>query len=566
MQHDNVPIIKNILKSGIHIIKQLPNDDNILQGLKDMFVFTTSYRTVLAKAFSRLLDSPELLLKGFFDSLAHDANTPSQDRHFRSSAWQKAPFKHIKDSYENVTHALLQTIQTTPRLTSFDRKQCLLFIKIFFEFIAPYNHLLFHPDLLKLTQEKKGANLLKGFSHFLSDLETWQGYFAITRSPFDAFSPGVNIALTEGHIIDKNPLYELICYPAKSQDNQGTPLLLATSWINKYYILDLKKRNSFILWLTEQGFHVYTLSWNMPNKSFRDYGFEHYVEHGILHAIETLYALYQTPLPVAGYCLGGTLLATAVAYLTKTAPEKIHSLSLFASMIDFLHAGQMKYLLGEAQIQAFEKSMQKSGLWHARKMAGAFCLADVENVYWPFYQRNYVQGEKPIAHELIYWAQDYTHIPEKLFIYYMRDLYKENNLSKPNTLKIHHQPINFRDIDCPIFCLGLEDDNLTLKKAAFNTAKLFKHSDFILSEGTHVSGMLCTAKQTKLGFYSHGDLTQHELEDWQTSAHYEKKSWWLHWHHWITQQNLGKVAIPHTQANLYPAPGEYVLKMFWEAE
>ena len=193
-------------------------------------------------------------------------------------------------------------------------------------------------------------------------------------------------------------------------------------------------------------------------------------------------------------------------------------------------------------------------------MAAAFCLSDAENTYWPFYTRNYIQGEPAIAHELIYWAQDYTHSPEKLFSYYMRALYRDNVLTQPNKLQIHQQPINFKAIHAPIYCLGIQDDNLTPEKAAFASAKCFNNPVFILSEGTHVSGMLSTAKQTKLGFYQQEILANNTLETWKNTATYQKRSWWLHWLNWLNKQN--PVALPSQQISLYPAPGEYILKKF----
>jgi len=559
-------LIQQILKSTKNIIKQLPTDGSILNGMQDMLILASSYRHVFKKSFVKSLDSPELSLKFFLDCFkTTQQNTLS--RKFKSKKWQHPPFCYYKNTYENFNSNLLSYINQLSGISSFDRKQLQLFIHVFFECIAPYNHLIFHPELLALTKKQKGKNLLQGFANFLSDLDTWQGYFAITRSPLDSFKPGQNIALTPGHVINKTPLYELIVYPAQHDKQIGTPLLLVTSWINKYYILDLKKRNSFINWLTTNGFHVYIISWNMPDENFCAYGFNDYVEKGVLEVIETLYSLYKTPLHVAGYCLGGTLLASAVAYLAKKHSQKIKTLSLFASMLDFEHAGQMKYLLGEAQINAFENSMKNACLWHGRKMAAAFCLADSDNVYWPFYRRNYIQGETPIAHELIYWAQDYTHSPQQLFTDYMRILYQENALIIPGKILIHGKSINFNQINQAVYCVAIKEDNLTPAQAAFKTAKLFPNCRFILSDGTHVSGMLNTPQQKKLGFYTQqtkNNIQQLSLSEWQSIADYQKGSWWLDWLSWMKHQSLKAVSLPSNQNYLYPAPGEYVLKSFIE--
>ena len=519
--------VQSIIKNTQIILNQIKNhDDNFLLGLKDMFIITTSYRGLLKKAFSHLLDSPELIFKSLLTGL-EKRDTSHHNRQFRHKTWQTKPFYYYKKSFEHLNENLVNLIIALPHLSTFERQQALFFTRVFLEFIAPYNHLIFHPQLLALTKEKKGENLLQGLANFLSDVTIWQGYFAISRSPIKAFTPGIDVACSTGTVIQKTNLYELLCFPAQTTNKQGTPLLLVTSWINKYYILDLKKRNSFIHWLTEQGFHVYTISWNMPDKSFKDYDFSYYVEHGVLNAFEQIYQYYQHPLHLAGYCLGGTLLAAAVAYLEKVVPNKVKSLSLFASMIDFNQAGTMKYLLGDAQIAAFEQSMQTANYWHGRKMAAAFCLSDAENTYWPFYTRNYLQGESSISHELIYWAQDYTHSPQALFSYYMRGLYRDNLLVKKNAVIIHQQPVTISTISCPVYCLGLQEDNLTPAPAAFDTAKLFTNCQFILNDGTHVSGMLSTIKQTKLGYY-HSELSNiPTLKEWKARAQYKKGSWWL---------------------------------------
>lgn len=549
-------IIKQIVTNTKLIIQQISQqDENTLVGIKDMAVVTASYRGVLSKVIGKMLDSPELIFKSILDGLKAQHN-PQQRfaRHFKSKKWQEAPFCYYRKHFENTYQQTAMSIEALPSLTLFEKQQALLFIRIFFEFIAPYNHICFHPELLSLTKKEKGKNLLRGLANFLQDLTLWHGYFNITSCPRDKYIVGKNIAYTPGNIIYQNELMELISYTPQTPDHKGVPLLLITSWINKYYIIDLKQQNSLVDWLAKLGFHVYTLSWNKPDKSFKDINFNDYVEKGVLTAITEITQYYPTKtLHLAGYCLGGTLAATAAAKLATTSPDTVLSLSLFASMIDFTNAGEMKKLLGDEQITAFENSMKGFGIWNGRKMAAAFNLMDPDCNLWLFYQRCYLQGDAPRANEIIHWGQDYTHTPEALFKFYMRGLYRDNVLP---------QTFNYSAINCPVYCLGLQLDDLTPKQAAFDTSKLFNNCHFVLGDSGHLVGLLSTPKQKRLGYYTAGNMSQNKIEAWQETASYTKGSWWLDWYEWV--KPLMNTPVDYTinpKDILCPTPGTYVTKM-----
>lgn len=555
-------IIQSIIAEIKKLISQTKHEDeHVLVGLKDMLKLTLSFSGVFKKVFTQFLDSPELGVKLCLDTLSPKPyHAPSDNKCFKNKAWQAPPFSYFKEHYEKLQASLTTQLAQLPELTAFDKGQARLWMTIFFEFIAPYHHVITSPELLSLTAEKKGVNLLQGFENFLTDLSRWHGYFVVTRAPIGKYVPGENIATTPGIIIYQNQLIELISYTPAASTTKGKPLLLVTSWINKYYILDIKKRYSFIHWLTQQGFHVYTISWNMPDASFRTYDFEHYLKHGVLSAIDEIVKHYPTPqLQVVGYCLGGTLLATVVAYLAQINPGLIQSLTLLASMIDFSAGGDMKFLLGDAQIQAFEQSMQQSGLWNGRKMASAFNLIDGIHYYWPFYRRAYLQGEPPVSQELVAWLQDYTHTPEALFNFYMKILYRDNQLVK--SFVLNDTVIDFSKVTCPVFCLGLQDDHLTPKQAAYDNIVLFPHAHFILGDEGHVIGTLSTPNQKRLGFYKDGDRSESLVTAWEKTATYCEGSWWLHWLDWMNAQKGTLQDYPFTQFSGYPeAPGEYVHK------
>jgi len=557
-------ILKSIASSVKKLLQQIKNqDEHLLVGLKDMFVVTSSYRFALRKVASSLFDSPEMIFKSVIDIFSGQ-HTPQArySRHFKSPKWQESPFCYYRQYFENAYQQVTDNIEALNDVSTFDKQQALLFMRLFFEYIAPYNHICFHPELLSLTQKERGKNLLRGLDNVLRDLTLWHGYYNITSCPRDKYIPGENIAYTPGHIIYQNHLMELISYTPQTTDQKGVPILLVTSWINKYYILDLKQTNSLADWLAKQGFHVYIISWNMPDKSFADVTFADYVEQGVLCAIDNITSYYQHPaLHLAGYCLGGTLAASAAAYLAKTKPDTVLSLSLFASMIDFANAGEMKKLLGDEQIQAFENSMKGFGIWNGRKMAAAFNLMDPECNLWLFYQRCYLQGDAPRANEIIHWGQDYTHTPETLFKFYMRSLYRDNILISPGKFTVHQTAIDYRDITCPVYCLGLQSDDLTPKQAAFDTSRLFTNCRFVLGDGGHLVGILSTPKQKLLGYYVEGDCNVTAIDGWQQRAKYHKGSWWLDWLHWVSPLSGSQAPYPIAETHtLFKAPGGYVQK------
>lgn len=555
-------LIQDIIQYGSELIRQtLQDDQHVINGIKDMVVLTSSYYKIAGKILRGFADSPESLFKLMLDTLSGKGTVPALEPLFKSALWQTAPYMHYKQYYENFHQALTLSIVQMDFANDFTKQQAIFITRVFLEFITPKNFILFNPELLALTKKQKGFNLLRGLRNLIKDLTLWHGYFNVTRCPYDKFIPGDNIATTPGDVIYQNDLIELLAYHPQTEKVTGQPLLIVTSWINKYYILDLRKQNSLIKWLTEQGLQVFTLSWRMPDKTLQHYDFADYVEQGVLTAINQIAQYYPgQPLHLFGYCLGGTLTACAAAYLAKTNPQQIQSLSLIASMIDFTHSGEMRKLLGDEQIQAFENSMRGFGIWDGRKMAAAFNLINTEHYYWPFQQRHYWQGEAPIAHELVHWLQDYTHTPEKLFRFYMRALYRDNLLVKPNAFSLKGIGIDFSAVHCPVYCLGLLDDHLTPAPAAFANTQLFPQARFLLGEGGHVAGTLSTPTQKKLGYFVN-EQKHADLATWQSHAQYQSGSWWLDWLQWFTQQHSSLQQPNQPFSVLRTAPGSYVRAM-----
>lgn len=563
-ENDNFSIhLKTALKNMGRVGKALLKEKSIvLQGTKDLCLLTASFLPLFKKVCTSILQSPGELFKRE-DLLSPPVSPTEPNSEFMNPAWERQPFKLYRHLYLQLRNKLFFIIKHLPGLSNFEKKQIAFFFHFFFECIAPYHHVMADPLLLAQTKKTKGMNLLRGFSSLLEDYLTWQGYLIVSRVPADKYQIGKDIATTPGQIVFKNNLIELISYMPSSATSLGQPLLLVTSWINKYYILDIKKYYSFVQWLVQQGFHVYMISWRMPDMRCRDYGFDTYIEEGIFAAVHCLQSHYlHTKLHLAGYCMGGTLLATAVAALPELAQSRIASLSLFASLLDFTEAGDMRYLLGESQIAAFEKSMKKSGYWDAKKMATAFNLLYSEQYFWPFFRRQYLQGEDPKAQYLLAWLEDYTHTPEKLFQFYMKQLYRDNDLAKGRYI-FSGKNILFSKLAMPVFVLGLQTDPLSPKEAVFESAKLFQNVEFVLGDEGHIVGMLSLPKQKKMGYLRGGMLEAASLSDWQRNATYQAGSWWHYWQAFLEKQSgaeNNKATYPfQEQADYPPAPGEYVL-------
>lgn len=545
-------------------------------GIFDLHWLCSSYHTTLCDSFDFLWRDSTYCLENYHNfvsdcfALFNDSENFSlpfnkDERRFRHKLWQENYYFYLIKQYY-----LLVSKYVTAIFDSFDYpdplkgNQVKFYMQLWLETISPSNFFWTNPEVMQLSHETNGLSVIKGIRNYLSDLNTWHGYLQISKSQKSSFVIGKDIACTKGDIIFQNEIMQLIHYQTTATTVHQHPILIVTSWINKYYILDLQPHNSLAHWLIEQGFDVFIISWRNPDETCDDRNFADYVLQGPVAALEIIRDIHhQAKINVIGFCLGGTLLSSAIAYLHARDQHWVKSLTLLASLLDFSEPGQFKNFTGDEQFKFFKDSNGNKTYWSGKKLATAFNLLRSNEFIWPFFIRNYLQGEDPINHPLLFWFQDFTNSPMSLYLFYMKELLRKNLLPQ-NKIKIGNQILDLNSVTVPCYYLGLTDDHVSPWLSTFHSAKLLSGEvHFVLADAGHVAGIVNSPKQNKYCYWSGEIKQQHNPEEWQTLVERQAGSWWHDWLNW-SKPHQGD-AININTLKKYPsfetAPGTYALKM-----
>jgi polyhydroxyalkanoate synthase len=374
---------------------------------------------------------------------------------------------------------------------------------------------------------------------------------------------GQNLAMTQGKVILQNDLMQLIQYQALTDKVHATPILIIPAWINKYYILDLQKTNSFVRWLVEKGYTVFMVSWVNPDISHNKKQFEDYMKEGALAAIAKVTEVTkEQQINLIGYCLGGTLLAATAAYLKAKQPKSspIKTATFLTSLIDFCDVGDIGVFIDEVQISMLEKRMSEKGYLDGYEMAHTFSMIRANDMIWSFYINNYLLGKDPFPFDILYWNADSTRLPAKMHSFYLRNMYKDNLLVKPNKMKINGTGIDLGIIDLPVYILSTQDDHIAPWKSTYKATQIYKgKTRFVLSGSGHVAGVINHPDRNKY-FYLINDEIPSSPEAWLNKAKEKQGSWWNDWDKWASSQSGQKVAARKISLALEDAPGSYVKK------
>ncbi|HND98641.1 alpha/beta fold hydrolase, partial [Plasticicumulans sp.] len=338
------------------------------------------------------------------------------DKRFKHEDWEhNALFDFIKQSYLLTSQWVQSTVAGVEGIDERTKKKLEFYTKQFVDALAPTNFAATNPEVIRTTLETGGENLLKGLTNLLEDLERGKGSLSIRMTDLTAFQPGVNIAATPGKVVFQNELMQLLQYSPSTESVYRKPLLIVPPWINKFYILDLREKNSFIKWWVDQGFTVFVISWVNPDASLSEMNFEDYVRLGTVAALDAIEReTGEHEVNAAGYCLGGTLLATTLAYLAAIGDQRIRSATFFTTMLDFSQPGELEVFIDEEQISMLEKRMERDGFLDGSQMAGTFSMLRANDLIWSFFINNYLLGKEPFPFDLLYWNSDSTRMPAKM--------------------------------------------------------------------------------------------------------------------------------------------------------
>ena len=486
------------------------------------------------------------------------------DRRFKDAAWEENNvFDFIKQSYLLTARWMQNTVREVEGLDEQTAKKVDFYTGQFVNAMAPSNFVVTNPEVLRETLDSKGENLVKGLQNLLDDLESGQGRLKIKMSDADAFDVGENIATSAGKVVYQNELMQLLQFDPSTDEVYKRPLLIIPPWINKYYILDLREKNSFIRWATQQGHTVFCVSWVNPDEKLAEKTFEDYMFSGILAALDAIeQATGEKKINAIGYCLGGTLLASTLAWMTAKKDDRIAAATYFVALTDFTEPGELGVFIDEAQLATLEQRMEERGYLEGSEMATTFNMLRANDLIWSFVVNNYLMGKDPFPFDLLYWNSDSTRMPAAMHGFYLRRMYVENKLVEPGGITLGGVPIDLRKIKTPSFLLSTREDHIAPWMSTYAATGLYSGPvTFTLAASGHIAGVVNAPAAEKYSYWTNPECPD-SPEDWLAGATEHKGSWWPEWNKWITKRSKAKVpARKPGDGKLKPiedAPGSYV--------
>jgi polyhydroxyalkanoate synthase len=429
--------------------------------------------------------------------------------------------------------------------------------------LSPGNFAMSNPEVLKATVESKGANLVKGMNNLVSDLVKGKGKLKISMVDESRFEVGENIATAPGKVVYENEMMQLIQYSPTTDKVYRRPLVIFPPWINKFYILDLGPKNSFIQWAVSKGYTVFIVSWVNPDARLSQKTFEDYLNEGIFTALEAIEAATgQKDVNAIGYCIGGTLLACALSQMAVTGDKRIQSATYFTTQVDFSEAGDLLVFVDEKQLDSLNKRMEKAGYLDASDMAMTFNMLRSNDLIWSFVINNYLLGRSPAAFDLLYWNNDSTRMPIAMHSYYLREMYLKNKLVEPGGITLNGIPVDLSKIEIPIFLQSSKEDHIAPYPSVYKATRLYSGPvTFMLAGSGHIAGVVNSPQMNKYYYYSNTEVTA-DVDEWIETAQHHEGSWWPYWHQWLYRKSGPKVParIPGDGALdvIEDAPGRYV--------
>ncbi|MDH5921998.1 class I poly(R)-hydroxyalkanoic acid synthase [Vibrio splendidus] len=488
------------------------------------------------------------------------------DKRFIDDAWKNDPFySFIKQSYLLFSKSYIDTINSIEGIDEKTKERVAFFSRQAINAMSPSNFIATNPELMKLTLERNGENLLDGLEQLQADVEASADILKIRMTNNNAFRLGVDVANTEGDVVFQNELFELIQYHPKTPQVNATPLLIVPPFINKYYILDLREKNSMVRWLLEQGHSVFMMSWRNPGEAQKDQEFGDYVTEGVVKAVTAIEDITgKEQINAAGYCIGGTVLASTVAYYAaKRMKKRIKTASFFTTLLDFSQPGEVGAYINETIIDAIEKQNNAKGYMDGRSLSVTFSLLRENSLYWNYYIDNYLKGSSPMEFDLLYWNSDSTNVAAKCHNFLLRELYLENKLVQDKGVKVGGVWIDLNKIKIPSYFISAKEDHIALWQGTYRGAlNTGGNKTFVLGESGHIAGIVNHPEKKKYGYWLNDNLDD-SADEWLNNASHNEGSWWTHWDQWLQGFEADEKIEPFNQGSeLHPvigkAPGNYV--------
>ncbi len=515
--------------------------------------------------YSSLLQASMLRIMG--QSPGPVVEPAKSDKRFRHEDWQEHfLFDFVKQSYLIAARWLHNTVAHVEGLDEHTQKKIDFFTRQYIDALAPSNFALTNPEVFRETIATGGQNLVKGLNNLLDDIERGNGQLRISMTDSKAFELGVNIATTPGKVVFQNDLMQLIQYEPSTKKVYKRPLLIVPPWINKYYILDLREKNSLIKWCVDQGLTVFVISWVNPDERLADKDFQDYMVEGPLAAFDAIEkATREKEINALGYCLGGTLLAAALGHLAAKKDRRVGSASFMTSLVDFAGAGELEVFIDEDQVSSLERKMSERGYLEGSQMANTFNMLRSNDLIWSFVINNYLMGRDPFPFDLLHWNCDSTRMPAKMHSFYLRNMYMRNALREPGGVTLVDTPIDLSKVNVPSYFVSAIEDHIAPWKATYAGPHILGgKSRFVLSGSGHIAGMINPPAANKYGYWTNEKLPA-AADEWFKGATQHEGSWWADWLAWlkphlgpqVPPREPGKNAAKTKVKVIEAAPGSY---------
>jgi polyhydroxyalkanoate synthase len=486
------------------------------------------------------------------------------DKRFSGSEWTATPFAAITAASYLLNGEFMLALADAVEAGTRERQKIRFTVQQMVDAMSPANFLATNPEAQAKLIETKGESLTLGLKNMLEDLAKGR----ISQTDESAFEVGKNVGTTPGQVVYENELFQLIQYSATTPNVRAVPLLMIPPCINKFYILDLQPDNSLVRYAVEQGNTVFMVSWRNPDASMGKLTWDDYVERGAIEAIRVAQEITSQPkVHVFGFCVGGTIAATALAVLAARDHQPAASLSLLTTLLDFSDTGVLEVFIDEKQVAQREAKLAKGGIMPGGDLATTFSALRPNDLVWNYVQQNYLKGKTPPAFDLLYWNADSTNLPGPMFCWYLRNTYLENKLKEPGRLSVCGVPVDLGRIDAPVFIYGSKEDHIVPWPAAFASRSLLNPKNpqanrVVLGASGHIAGVINPASKGKRSYWVN-DGTSATAEEWFAGATENKGSWWPEWARFLQENGGEEVPAPARAGNdkyqpSEPAPGRYV--------
>lgn len=482
------------------------------------------------------------------------------DRRFQAEEWSQNPvFGYIKQSYL-LSSKLMQEMAANANLSDKEQKKLEFYTQQFIDALSPTNFAMTNPEVLQQALETKGQSLIDGMKNLLGDVD--KGRISMTDE--SAFVLGENIATSEGSVVFENDMFQLIQYNPTTEETFARPTLIVPPCINKFYILDLQESNSYVKYCVDQGQTTFLISWLNPTIEQGDISWDDYVEKGIIKASQVVKEITEADkVNAVAWCVGGTLLATALAVLAARKDTTFASATFFTTLLDFKDPGDLCVFIDEQQVKKLEDKVTNQGYLSGRELATSFNMLRSNDLIWSYVVNNYLKGKTPPPFDILYWNSDSTNLPANMYTFYINNMYLENNLTKKDAVSICGEKIDLGKIKIPCYFLSTIEDHIAPWGGTFKGTELLKgKNEFVLGASGHVAGVINPASKNRRNYWINGELGQSE-DHWLETAERQEGSWWPHWANWLKGRAGKKVAAPtstgnDTYKNIEAAPGRFV--------